>query len=403
MHAYNPADFGIRNGIDRAHRTAADQHCRRQSEFRRPVDRSRRCAAIRRSSRRTPSVGFADAIPSSSAASSANSSAIAAGSVPASFNFAECPRIPRRKRELLQRDARQPVEQHSAGSSRVFHPDELQMDGSISRFELGLRYDWNMTPEERYGRFIVFDPGVRLARATSGRKGTTFITRTTRTSSRASASPGIRSRTGRPRCGVRTLIGGPADDQRGDGTSANPPLSIPLTLRRHDPVRKRDRPGPGRRTGASDRRSRVRQRLPAVVESERAARSVPGRRAAMAGYFGSKGTNLILRRNINQPVNGVRPYPAVSGVEPQFCQAHRSAISLRSKAREIRVITLSGFRSSKRFARGLQINSHYTWSKSLDYNSLSTQGVVVQNSYNVRATAAFGFRRTPPLRRQRDL
>ena len=27
----------------------------------------------------------------------------------------------------------------------------------------------------------------------------------------------------------------------------------------------------------------------------------------MAGYFGSKGTHLTLARNINQPVNGVRP------------------------------------------------------------------------------------------------
>src|SRR5205814_1998217 len=25
-------------------------------------------------------------------------------------------------------------------------------------FELGLRYDWNMTPSERYDRFIIFDP-----------------------------------------------------------------------------------------------------------------------------------------------------------------------------------------------------------------------------------------------------
>ena len=24
--------------------------------------------------------------------------------------------------------------------------------------ELGLRYEWNLTPDERYGRFIVFDP-----------------------------------------------------------------------------------------------------------------------------------------------------------------------------------------------------------------------------------------------------
>jgi hypothetical protein len=30
------------------------------------------------------------------------------------------------------------------------------------------------------------------------------------------------------------------------------------------------------------------------------------------------------------------------------------------------------------------MNAYYTWSKSLDYNSLSTQGVVVQNSYNLR-------------------
>jgi hypothetical protein len=32
----------------------------------------------------------------------------------------------------------------------------------------------------------------------------------------------------------------------------------------------------------------------------------------------------------------------------------------------------------------LQINVSYTWSKSLDYNSLSSQGIVVQNSYNLR-------------------
>ena len=36
----------------------------------------------------------------------------------------------------------------------------------------------------------------------------------------------------------------------------------------------------------------------------------------MAGYFGSKGTHLILRRNINQPIEGLRPYPAVSQSSP---------------------------------------------------------------------------------------
>ena len=32
----------------------------------------------------------------------------------------------------------------------------------------------------------------------------------------------------------------------------------------------------------------------------------------------------------------------------------------------------------------MQINVSYTWSKSLDYNFISTQGVVVQNSYDLR-------------------
>src|SRR4030095_10354355 len=36
----------------------------------------------------------------------------------------------------------------------------------------------------------------------------------------------------------------------------------------------------------------------------------------MFGYIGSKGTHLITRRNLNQPVNGARPYPALSSSSP---------------------------------------------------------------------------------------
>ena len=34
--------------------------------------------------------------------------------------------------------------------------------------------------------------------------------------------------------------------------------------------------------------------------------------SVMVGYFGSKGTHLVVRRNINQPIDGVRPFPALS-------------------------------------------------------------------------------------------
>src|SRR6202011_6328421 len=38
----------------------------------------------------------------------------------------------------------------------------------------------------------------------------------------------------------------------------------------------------------------------------------------MIGYFGNKGTHLNVIRNINQPINGVKPYAALSASSPIF-------------------------------------------------------------------------------------
>src|SRR4030095_536334 len=40
--------------------------------------------------------------------------------------------------------------------------------------------------------------------------------------------------------------------------------------------------------------------------------------------------------------------------------------------------------ATKRLSRGLQFNASYTFSKSIDYNSQSSQGVTLQDSYNLR-------------------
>ena len=40
--------------------------------------------------------------------------------------------------------------------------------------------------------------------------------------------------------------------------------------------------------------------------------------------------------------------------------------------------------ATQRLKRNLQFNASYTWSKSLDYNSFSTGGIVGQNSYDLR-------------------
>jgi hypothetical protein len=41
---------------------------------------------------------------------------------------------------------------------------------------------------------------------------------------------------------------------------------------------------------------------------------------------------------------------------------------------------------TKRLSRGFQFNASYTFSKSIDYNSLNSQGVVIQDSFNVRGS-----------------
>ena len=43
------------------------------------------------------------------------------------------------------------------GALGLFVQDNYKLRPSLT-LELGLRYEWNMTPSERYDRFIVFDP-----------------------------------------------------------------------------------------------------------------------------------------------------------------------------------------------------------------------------------------------------
>jgi hypothetical protein len=102
-----------------------------------------------------------------------------------------------------------------------------------------------------------------------------------------------------------------------------------------------------------------------------------------AGYFGSKGTHLRISRNLNQPNPGGRPFVSLSANSPI------NPNSLLNNIIDISGVGNSSYNAlwvtaNKRLSRGLQFNASYTFSKSIDYNSLNTQGVVVQNSFNLR-------------------
>jgi hypothetical protein len=105
--------------------------------------------------------------------------------------------------------------------------------------------------------------------------------------------------------------------------------------------------------------------------------------ALSVGYFGSKGTHLISRRNLNQPIDGVRPFPKLSGSSPILPGASLGNITQVESAgnSSYNALWVTG---SHRLDHHLQFNVSYTWSKSLDYNSFSTGGIIGQDSYNLR-------------------
>jgi hypothetical protein len=106
------------------------------------------------------------------------------------------------------------------------------------------------------------------------------------------------------------------------------------------------------------------------------------------GYFASKGTNLRITRNLNQTflnsaLNAVRPFPALSPNSPIKPNVPLLNITFREGTSNSSYNAL-WVTATKRLGRGLQFNSSYTFSKSIDLNSQSSQGVTVQDSYNLR-------------------
>jgi hypothetical protein len=110
--------------------------------------------------------------------------------------------------------------------------------------------------------------------------------------------------------------------------------------------------------------------------------------AVTAGYFGTKGTHLRLSRNLNQTflnaaLNPVRRFPALSSSSPIAPNVPLLNITFR-EGTGVSSYNALWVTANKRLGRGLQFNSSYTFSKSIDYNSQSSQGVTVQDSYNLR-------------------
>jgi hypothetical protein len=264
------------------------------------------------------------------------------------------------------------VRQQAVG---LFAQDSLRVGSRLS-LDLGLRYDGIMAPTETEGRFVVFDAA------------TNSLVRV--------SSPYQTGHNVQPRVGA---IWTPADDGRTavrgayavmvdmpvanvvSPTSSNPPLATPLTFA--GPIRLDNAATTALASGLApqsvnpDFEGGRMQTWNVNVE-----RQIGPALGVMVGYFGSKGDRLRIARNVNQPVNGVRPFPRLS---------QTSAILPGNALGNITETASLGWShykglwvsANERPLKGLQFNASYTLAKSTDTNSLSTGVIVVQDSNNI--------------------
>ena len=247
--------------------------------------------------------------------------------------------------------------------------------------DLGMRYEWHVTPTERANQFVVFDaPAASLLRVGIDRR----------------EIHQQNNRNVEPRVGLawtvaadgRTVVRAAyahAADQPGTtavrDTTGNPPFAVPLTAAGSIPL------------AAALAAARPLGLAPATVDpafrnaslrswNVNVQRQLASDLAVTIGYLGSRGAHLRISRNINQPVNGIRPYPAISASSP---------ILPGTPLGNITQVESSGFSTyhgawvsaTKRLSRGLQFDTSYTWSKSLDTNSLNSSAFAVQDSYDI--------------------
>jgi hypothetical protein len=101
-------------------------------------------------------------------------------------------------------------------------------------------------------------------------------------------------------------------------------------------------------------------------------------------YVLALGRNLRLSRNLNQPIDGVRPYPSISvnsPILPGTPLGNITQVESTGSSRYTAVWTSV----TRRLSHGLTFSGSYPWSRSWDTNSLSTPptAITVQIGYDV--------------------
>jgi len=253
--------------------------------------------------------------------------------------------------------------------------------GSNVTVDLGLRYEWHVTPSERDNQFVVFD----AATASLVRVGVNVASIYQQNNRNFEPRIGVAwAPWGDGLTVVRAAFGTAVDQPSTTAvrdTAGNPPFAMPLTATGSIPIRSAVNTTQPVRLAPVTIDPRF-QNASLQSWNVNVQRQLARDLTAMVGYFGSRGSNLRISRNINQPVNGVLPFPSVSALSPIRPGAPLGVITQVESTGFSRYNAL-WVSATKRLSRGLVFDSSYTKSTSLDTNSLNSSGFAVQNGYDI--------------------
>src|ERR1043165_1644990 len=279
----------------------------------------------------------------------------------------------------------------SQGALGFFVQDNWKVRPNLT-FELGLRYDWLMSPTERYDKFVDFVPEIDSLVQVNHGIAPVYHTNAQNLQPRIGFAwdPWNNGKTSVR--GAYAILADQPITNLVTGNASNPPFATSVALPANTTTQLFNATDPGHAVPGStvSPSSSDPEFDNAYIQSWNlnVQREVSNGLAVTVGYFGSKGTNLRIRRNLNQTflnaaLNPVRPFPRLSASSPIAPNVPLLNITFREGTSNSNYNGL-WVTANKRMAKGLQFNASYTFSKSIDYNSQSSQGVTVQDSYNLR-------------------
>ena len=259
-----------------------------------------------------------------------------------------------------------------------FVQDNYKLRPNVT-LESGLRFEWNGTPVEGDNRLTIFNP----ANVTLTQVGTNGLSRTAAYNQNFNWEPRVGfswDLTGKGESVLRGGYGYLVDQPVSGvvaGMASNPPFSTAVSYSSNTPIPMSSLYASAAASGIA--LAWINPRFSnAYVQSFNLnlQQALPWSLVSMIGYYGSLGRHLLVITNENQPLGAstTRPFTKLAADSP--VAAGKSIASNITERNSIGHSSYNAMWSSlaKTLNNGLEFNMNFEWSKSLDINSLGSQG-----------------------------